>query len=63
MPGVKDPFGSRFHKCLHIHHSGRQCGQRIPNGVDYCQFHGDSARYNCAECDSMRERFIPPKGW
>lgn len=63
MKRAKDPFASRFEQCRHTHVSGRRCGQRVPKGNRYCDLHGDPARYHCAECDSMKQSFIPPKGW
>lgn len=53
----------RIARCRHTHVSGRRCGS--PEGdrtLHLCRYHVTHSD-NCSECMSMKQSFIPPKGW
>lgn len=59
-----DLFKSRYQRCRHLHVSGRQCGTQVrkdPKADKFCKVH--TVNKGCTECESMKQSFIPPKGW
>jgi hypothetical protein len=60
-----DLFKTRYQNCRHIHVSGRQCGSKVRKEQKaedrFCDAH--SVNKGCTECESMKQTFIPPKGW
>lgn len=49
-------------QCTHLHHSGRQCGERVSKHKEggKCVPH---TLYPCVECQTMLERTKPKTGW
>lgn len=56
----------RVPRCKHYHLSGRRCAESTSHESKLCSLHRNTRgnfKVGCAECDSMRLSFVPPKGW